>query len=207
MEITIDILDEYLNKYIPIAYKFSGINKKDLRKKTQIYNRRLNNILSINNPEKVYYEPHCIFDLLLLSENNNIDNKWYKEFLYHIDKIVKRLKNKVDISHHKVLKNTIKQIILSLKEQIDNQKQYLDFFGEIFGLDFFLSQDDKFKLIDIEKKLPNGKSVDFVFKHDDDFLPLYIDFFSIHNINPNKLNTEMEFVKFFEDRFNKKIRG
>ncbi len=205
MEITIKQIDELLRKYIPISYEFSEIKEKDLIKKEKAFNKRISNIKKIENPEKKSYEPHCVFDLLILSENSNIDNKWYKQFLNNIDEIVARLKKNINVSLHDKLKNSVKQIILSLKEEIDNQNQYLDFYGEILGLDFFITQDDKFKLIEIERKLPNRKSVDFVFQHEDDDTPLYIDFVSLHNIKPQLLKTRKEFINFFENRFNQKL--
>ncbi len=202
-----DIFESYLYKYIPETYKFSDITEREIRKLVDNYKTRFENLLKESDLDKINYTPHCIFDLLVLAENDRTEVNQYSQLLNHIEKIVESLLQKVDESLHSKLKETIRQMIVSIDKKIGNNYQYLNFYGEILGLEFFLSKDDGFKLIDIEKKLPNGNSVDFVFKSVEDKTPLYVDFISLHNIKPELLDSENEFVKFFENRFNQKIEN
>jgi hypothetical protein len=207
MEEEVEIFEKYLKKYIPITFVFSGIKRKDLKNIVKRYTTRHENLLNIENTEEVDYLPHCIFDLLVLAENDNSQIKKYEQFLRHIDNIIKHLIGIVDMSLHTKLKNSIKQMITSVDEEIGCNYQYLNFYGEILGLYFFLTKSNDFKLIDIERQLPNGKSVDFVFKHIEDHIPLYVDFISFHNIKPELLETDEDFISFFEKRFNDKIEA
>lgn len=204
MEDILNKFDNYLKKHIPISYKFSGIGKAELRQKLKGYNVRFDNLIEISKTKNGQYLPHCIFDLLILAENDKTDGA-YIRFLHHIDKTVDELKNSLDVSFHKRLRETTRQMIISFDEEIGSNYQFLNFYGELLGLNSFLSQNEKVKLIDIERKLPNGKSVDFVFKHEGDDIPLYVDFVSYHNIKPDLLESKEEFISFFENKFSQKL--
>lgn len=205
MEEPIEIFERLLKKYIPEVFDFSGLTKKSLKRNVEKYKIRINNLQKLDNLEESNYTPHCIFDLVVIAENDTTDINRYKQFLEHINRVVKSLIKIVDESLHKKLKEPIKQMITSVDEEIGSNYQYLNFYGEILGLEFFLAKSKDFKLIDIERKLPNRKSVDFVFKDINDLTPLYVDFISFHNIKPVLLETNEDFIDFFEKRIKEKI--
>src|SRR5690606_239812 len=158
-----------LNRHIPSSFAFSKIDDKTLSSKIDSLEIRFLALQAENDPDIAPYSPHCIFDLLFLADREGTDNKRYISFLSLIEESVKSLVKIVNPVLLAKLRETVRQMILSIDEKIGNNFQYLNFFGEIFGLNYILSHpSSKLELLDIEKKLPNGKKVDFVFISDGD---------------------------------------
>lgn len=206
---TTETIKNKISKYIPFAYEFSGINKNTLEKKIKVLEKRVLELTKKDNSENEIYRPHCIFDLLFLADNDELDNIRFKSFLFHFDNIVKELvqNERIKTSLHSKIKDSVKQVILSIDEKVGNNFQYLNFYGELFGLHSILKKNPKLELIDIERPLPNGKKVDCVFKVSEIIEPIYIDFVSFHNIKIELLADSNEFNSFFRSKYERKIES
>jgi len=91
---------------------------------------------------------------------------------------------------------------------IKNNPQYLNFTGELTGLNHILRKGyNQFELREIELKLPNKKQVDFVFRDKETEEMLYVDFVSIHHIDIEKLSSDDGLILFLEKRFNAKLES
>ncbi|WP_430933297.1 hypothetical protein [Saccharicrinis sp. 156] len=202
IEEQLNIFKQKLNKYIPEIYSLSEIKDSMLKKKINAVKERYNQLIKIE-VTNTNYRPHCIYDLLVLAENDPNPKNRYASFLIHIETIVKEIKELIDSSLMPKVKDAIVQMMLAVDKKIGTNFQYLNFYGELLGTHFILKKG--FNLIDIEKELPNGKTVDFVFNSKDDNTPLYMDFISYHNIDPSRYKTEEKFESFLRKKFEEKI--
>jgi hypothetical protein len=104
----------------------------------------------------------CFFDYIIdyWTEKGRLNSI---AFMSHLDNLMDMLYSKIDVKYHDDLNKIFIKVIVTIdnKIQIENPS-YLNFIGELLYLDYRLSLDNK--LVDIEKLLPNGKSVDFVFE-------------------------------------------
>ena len=193
---------EIIKKSIPNAIKYGKLNDAQLQKAITKYEKRIIS-LSKNSAKQVI--PHCFYDWISLAIQNN---KKAVGFLSFIDSECVYAISHTNLRFHKNIRTIIESIILTMdtNTSIENNPTYLNFIGELIGLNYILKNgNDKFELVEIEKKLPNKKQADFVFKDKSTNELLYVDFISIHNIDPSKSVNDTELIAFLENRFNVKL--
>ncbi|KKM06524.1 hypothetical protein LCGC14_1743100, partial [marine sediment metagenome] len=96
----------------------------------------------------------CIFDLLWRASENT---EAAREFLSFIDQTVRQALVSTTDSARKQLEKLVITMMISFGEE---RSEYKNHFAEIAVISKLLTQGD-FKLESIEKKLPNGKRMDF----------------------------------------------
>ncbi|MBD8489184.1 hypothetical protein IFO69_10545 [Echinicola sp. CAU 1574] len=193
-----------LMEYIPETFVFSGIKDKQLKKKISAVKNRYDQLVKITDQSK-NYRPHCIYDLLFLTDIDSNPNNRYISLLRHIELTLKEIKKLINPALLPKVKDTVVQMLTAVDPKLGSNYQYLNFFAELLGIHFILK--NGFNLEDIERPLPNGKKVDLVFKSEDDSSLLYMDLISYHNIAPDLHRSDDGFKRFLIQKFNEKIEG
>jgi len=177
------------------------------RQLNQAIEKYVSRIKGLNEAKMEQRLPHCLFDWILLAENND---KKAKSFIKYLERnAIFVFENTSNLVSKKV-RSIISNIVLSIDTDINikNNPQYLNFTGELIGLNHILrTGNNQFELKEIEVKLPNKKQVDFVFKDKKTEEMLYVDFVSIHHIDISKLDNDDELILFLENRFNAKLKS
>jgi len=201
---------EVLKNALPKTFTKIKFSDKELKKCSKRYTERyFKQCNQFIGEKSSITKPHCIHDWIYMAEANDeqIKNN-AKNFITFIDEQVSELVDKVDTCFRTKIVSAVKSMILSVDTNVElkNNPQYMNFLGEIVGLNYILSKgESSFELKGIEVPLENGKSVDFVFydKKNDDYL--YVDFVSIHHIELNKVEKPSDLRSFLEGRFNQKL--
>jgi hypothetical protein len=191
-----------IKTFVPDLISLAKIEDSEIEEALIRYKNR---ILSYKKTEEIIIEPHCLFDLILSAKNSDAKSFYFLKF---INDQARELFEKVDSTFHKEIRSTLKKIVFSFDTDVTlhNNPSYLNFLGEIAGLNHILNNvKNRFDLKEIEKKLPNGKSVDFVFYDNDSNEFLYVDFVSIHSINVKKLSCFQDLITFLELKFDDKL--
>lgn len=142
-------------------------------------------------------KPHCLFDWILLAENEDIKAL---SFLKFINQQSKGLFDKTNPKFHPKIRKKIIELVCTIETNVElpHNPSHLNFLAEIFGLNHILNDTEgRFKLEEIEKLLPNGKQSDFVFYDNETQELLYVDFVSIHGIDISKLSSNTDLVNYF----------
>lgn len=185
-------------KYLPNSLRYGQIKCRGFDKSLEAYFDRLERLNNLNYQS---ITPLCIFDWVVLAELGNVKSKFFLDF---IDKQITHSFKQIDKGFHDKLKSTVKNLILTVHTTVEQFKnpEYLNYIAEILAINQIQSN-KRYTLVDIERKLPNGKRVDFVFKDNDEGIIFCVDVLSIHNIDCNK--TQEDLSHFLLNRFNQKL--
>lgn len=189
---------------LPAVFANAKINVTDVLRTINTYLKRVE-LLKLKGSEN--FDLHCLIDWVLLARSGDQRAIGFLDF---IDSQVHLLFSITEKKFHPQIARMVKEMLTSIDPDVSlpNNPSYLNYVGEIIGLSHILSVGKgRFSLIAIEKELPNRKKMDFVFVDEIEKTELYVDFVSIHHINPNKLSSDRSFVDFLEDRFNRKIES
>jgi len=141
----------------------------------------------------------CLFDRI---EDAYKGDKYAKAILRFINDNIINIERRLD----KVLYSKLTPTLLDLFINFENngsQSHYLSRVGEIAVLDRILSKDE-LVLIDIERKLPNGKHIDFVIQYQEQDILAFIEVDNIE-LKIDKVNCVDDLKGFLEKRFLDKI--
>lgn len=195
---------ETIKRVIPKLIDKGKIKDSQLNQAIEKYVTRVE---ALNEAKKEQSVPHCLFDWIMLGETNDKKAKSFIKFLEgEANFVFANTSNLVS----KKIRLIISNIVLSIDTNINikNNPQYLNFIGELTGLNYILrTGNNQFELKEIELKLPNKKQVDFVFLDKETDEMLYVDFVSIHNIDIAKLDNDDDLILFLEKRFNAKLES
>ena len=173
-----------------------------IEKALEKYQLRMKNIKKLGDKK---IKPHCLFDWIVLAENEDIKAL---SFIKFINQQSKELFNQVDPKFHPKIRSKLIEIVCTVETDVElpHNPSHLNFLAEFFGLNHILRvTEGRFKLEEIEKVLPNGKQSDFAFYDNETQELLYVDFVSIHNIDVGRLSGNADLIEFFEYRFNQKL--
>ena len=140
-----------LSKYFSNTVALIG-NKYDF----SILDNEYEKLKNINNSQ--YPRETNIIDFVIYCEENNI---FHKELASFLDGLVKEVVDILGVKFEKKLRNSFKGKFTNL-----SSLNYLNPFGEVISLLTILKNKNN-KLLEIEHKLSNKKSVDFIFSNKD----------------------------------------
>lgn len=191
-----------LKDYAPTLYECACRSEKDARSVVNKYELRLRDIGESIRLNGHHQADTCIFDLLWDAGDDNKDS--CIEFLSFIDGTIKRaISVTSDQLRTKLEKNVVRMIISFSNKSCE----YRNLFAEIAVIEKLIRSGD-FVLMDIEKKLSNGKTIDYeVMVNGNRHL------LEVYNINfdIDKLSDSEDVKSFLEKRllskFNEKLTG
>lgn len=162
-------------------YDFSILDKR--------YDKLLEND-ALNN-----YSPRetNIIDFTIYCEQNNLFHIKLAKFL---DDLVKEAIDTLSEEHKKGLRNAFKGKFTNFSSW-----NYLNPFGEIISL-LTILKSDNYKLLEIEHKIPNGRSIDFLFTTDNNS-KIAVEVINFHP--EDTYNNISELEKHFMGKLEKKI--
>ena len=157
---------------------------------------------------------NCLFDYILGTQSLDIIKvESCVSMIQHINDQIDQALNIV-ISTPKIkigVENIIRNIIISINPYTEPVNSiFKNWINELFLLNHLYSI-ETYTLIDLERVLPNGKSVDYVLSHNETKEEILIDAFTIHNIDPMIYDTEEKFNEKLAEKitkkYNSKMRG
>jgi hypothetical protein len=196
-----NVLLKLVKQNLPKTFHLTGISDLETEKKTSDYIKRINEL----SPDYILERPHCLFDWILFASTGD---KKAISFLNYIDNQCSSLLETVEPRFRNQISGVIRNMLFTMDAASiqPNNPAYMNFLGEIIGLMYLLnSSNNNYQLVEIEGSLLNGKSADFVFRNKESGELIYIEFVSYHNIDPNKIESDEEFIKFLEKKFDDKI--
>lgn len=187
--------DILLQQFLPKIYTLINEVSKYKSNICASYERRYNHLKKEITKKGEYSGQATIFDLLW-DASDNIPKK--REFLNFIDDIVCKILSNTDSSKRSQVRKLCYQMITSFNNK---ESQYSRHLSELCVLEKIVT-DSRFTLDQIEKELPNGKKVDFVFMADNNsyYVEVYNIDFDIHRVESAEL-----FKEFLTKRLEKKI--
>lgn len=184
-----------LKIYTPSLYRCAIRSNKAQSAVIAKYEERQQTISNSLKEKGVFDAMACIYDLLLNATKNI---PYSKEYLQFIDATVKQAMESVSESESPQLESLVIKMITSVGTE---RSEYKNHFAEIAVLSKLIAS-GFFKLVSIEKPLPNGKTIDFEISIEgkNHLLEVYnIDF------DREKLKNSNDLIKFLEFRLQKKI--
>lgn len=192
---------DFISEFIPNIrlIQFSKANDKLIQK---AFEKRIHTINSTILEQGIFIAEVCLFDKVFFAmEGDETESQHLKWLNGELSILVNLL--------DKLLLKKFEKTLVSLFIDFDNSKaRYFSRAGEVGVLSRFLTNDE-FTVIDIERKIKNGKSIDFVIKYVPNgrlFLVEVINLILKSEIQDSKwLRAFLE--KRFFDKFADKVEG
>lgn len=198
------VIKRIMCKHIPDLYKLTNLKDQVIIKSFKKYLNRVKNIE--NKDEFIIGKQHCLYEYLVFAESG-VDGSI--SFLKYINEQCKYLYENVEENLRPAIVHTFKEIMTQVRSNVEdsddnyiNNATFLNFIGEVLIASEIIAEGAK--LIDIERVLPNKKSVDFVFLKDG--LERYIEVRNIQDINIEKIVEPLDLRNFLKEVYNNKIQ-
>jgi hypothetical protein len=197
-----NIIKKHLKDFVRIA----ELSEKKINKVVGKYIQR---VKGISNKNSFWLEkPHCLIDWVVLAENGEMKAISFLKFL--TDLLENSLLLTVNGNMKLQIKSKAKEIfsIIDINVDLENNPQYMNFIMELAFLEYTLKQrQERFKIISIEKKMPNGKKADFQVEDSINNDEIYLEIVSINTLKLDKLNSSSDLEEFLKGRFNQKLES
>lgn len=192
-------VDDYRDRVLCFVPALLATIKKDSKEDKLIQRTFLQRFITIEraiNDTGVFEAEPCFWDVLFSAEEGNQNDK---ALLFFLNNALKQINEKVDLR----FSVKIKTMVGNLLYNFDGQKSRLyDRIAEVAFLCKIL-EFEKLTLKDIEQKMPNGKSVDFVVGYNNE--DLLIDVVSKRLFSIERADSSLK--KCIEDKFEEKYQG
>lgn len=199
----IDIIIKLCKELIPKSLDI--MKEKDWNNIKLKYTKRAERIMQ--NNECKYY---CLFDYIVGTQHptdkENIEQtrNMIKNISDEIDKACNKITSSALKKFEPKLYDIIKNMICTMDENIESKNEdFKNRINELFAFNCLL-ECEKYELIDMERKLPNGKSVDFVFKHRETSQEILIEVVTMQYINPSNQDNDDSMNSFLKNRIKEK---
>ena len=186
---------DILKRYMPTIYILFSERPKFKEAIAKSYELRLQTIQKALAERGLFSARTTMFDLL---RNAAEDNQIIVEYLAFIDRTVEGLLLKVDATKRSQIVDLVLKMFLSFNEYDSQSKNH---FAEIASLAKLLS-DSSIRLLQIERKLTNGKSLDFAVEKEGK--EVLVEVFNI-DFNLEKIESVDGFSKLLHHRIEKKL--
>ena len=183
-----------LGIYIPELIDFIGEENfpwDDVEKK---FDRKIQERVSETKGETITIEA-SIFDQIILLKKGDSD---YHGLMDFYNKLFHQLKSLLNKKEKRLILKIIKNLLISF------DSKYLNYLGELSVL-YQLKRTNNFTLLEVEKVLPNGKSIDFDLMIRGPEMRVLIEVLNIQ-INPLKVENDANSIKtFINGRLGQKV--
>jgi hypothetical protein len=186
---------DILKKYMPTVYKLFSERPRIKEVIAESYEKRLETIQKALAERGLFSARTTMFDLL---RNAAEDNQIIIEYLGFIDRMVESLLSKVCATKRSQIVDLVLKMFLAFNDYDSQSKNH---FAEIATLSKLLS-DSSIKLIQIEKKLTNGKSLDFAIEREEK--EVLVEVYSI-DFDLERIESVDGFSKLLHYRIEKKL--
>ena len=155
------------------------------------------------------HQSGCLIDYIMASKHP--DPFQAEPYIFMIECINDQIEKALKIVNstpkfQNVVENIIRSMIISMDTNINStNSDFKNWINELFVLNK-LASDDTHTLIDLERKLPNNKSVDYVLSHNETKVEMLIDATTIQNVNIPKLKTESKINRFLNNKIKNKYK-
>jgi hypothetical protein len=193
-----------LEIHLPSVFKLLSPHIRDLDQLRDMYRAREQLVLAATRERGGHTAEGTIFDLWWNAREGNQDSIALLDF---IDRTVESLVARTSETFHSPIRTICKQMLF---KNDDLHSEYTRHLAELAIIELFL-RSGKFQLKQVEYKLPNGKSVDFLVSHqteegvtNDYLFEVYmVDFFNI----AEKIKSSDDLHRFIEKRILDKFAG
>ena len=202
MEDTLDHIRILVLKQLDPLIQVLEVKKKDIEYALIRYDARIKTIFQTNIQIK---QQHCLFDWAVGASRGD---KHSISFIRFVTDQVSEVLNSIDPRFINTIKKTGKLLVTTFDDNpsLRNNPRFMNYLGEVAGLNYMLQKEKvRFELLAIEKKLRNSKSADFEFLDKSNNDKIFLEFVSLHGIDPSKIESTEKFKQFLEGRFNEKI--
>jgi hypothetical protein len=190
-------LDKYLQKYCPTLVSFISLSESKWEEITQRFAERMAFIEQKTSGGNTIEVETTLYDLILKSETGNIVTK---SFLSLIENTFKDIISIVPSQHY----SEIRKSTMSLLSAFDPQRSnYLNPLGEFRAILSILKNSNNI-LKEIERPLPNGKTIDYCFADPSTREEILVEVTNIH-FKEGKIKTESDLILFLSGRISDKI--
>ncbi len=187
----------HFSHYIPSMLKILEPSKSKIKIIEKKYNERYQLEKELIEKNGIFEAEASLFDLLWNAKGGDETCNAFLSFIEATCASLIAVLRSADIPK---IRNTCFQAIINFD---DSASRYLCFVGELASLERILS-DNNNSLEGVEYKLPNGKSFDFAI---DIRSTLHLIEVSNLFLDENRLETEVEFASFLEQRYVTKLQS
>jgi uncharacterized protein YlaI len=191
-----NLVKENLRIFIPALVDL--VDEKDFpwEKINNLFTQKIKDRISDSNGEIIKVEA-SIYDIIVEAKKQNLTAIGLLDFL---NKLFEELTDNLEASEKLLIKSNVKQMLISL----DNK--YLNFLGEIATLNNLIKS-KAYRLIAIEERIPNGKSIDFKLQHINKQKPILVEIVNIH-LDSKKVENNPEAIRtYLTCKLTKKIES
>ena len=173
-----NLVKQNLSIFLPELTKFIGDEQFPWDEIDYKFDKKIESRFS-KNPEGSIIVEACIFDQIVSIKKRNTD---YTGMMDFYNKLFYQLNTLLNKTEKKLILKTIRNLLVSF------DSKYLNYLGELSAL-YKLKQTNNFILLDVEKVLPNGKSIDFDMMIKEPKMQVLIEILNIQ-INPEKVEDD-----------------
>ncbi len=188
---------DLLQHYLPSIYDALSSSNKLLSEISNKYYDRFKKVESDIKEKGEFISEKTMFDFWW---NANEGDKGSLAFLDFINNIATEILQRVDGDPRKQVINLCHKMIINFN---DSQSQFQSYVGELAVISILL-KDEGLKLVQVEKKLPNGKRFDFEVEKDGN--KTLVEVFNI-NFEYDLIESSEKFQKLLEHRLTKKLNS
>lgn len=194
--IEIEDYKKFVKPYLDNALNFIGTKCSLNRKIQHAFTERVLAIYKQINNNGAFKGETCIFDVIFDAIDNKTDAVCYLEF---INRCLGKIREKLPRELYSSFLKTIEGLFTDFD---DKKSRYRSRVGEIAVLSQLLNRDELI-LKDIEYKLPNGRTIDYVVEYQSE--KFYFEVFNVLNFDSTRINSSKDLVRFLETRYQKKV--
>ncbi len=190
------LVKENLKLFIPALIEFVDGQDFPWGKIDKLFSDKITDRISESNGETIVVEA-SIYDIIVAAKKQNSSAIGLLDFL---NKLFEELTDTLDSDEKSLIKSNVKQMLISL------DSKYLNFLGEIATLNNLIKS-NVYRLVDIEHKIANGKSIDFKLRHIEQNKFLLVEIVNIH-LDSNRVDDNADAIrKFLTHKLSEKIKS
>lgn len=191
-----NLVKENLRIFIPALVNL--VDEKDFpwKKIDNLFTQKIKDRIAESNGETFKVEA-SIYDIIVEAKKQNLTAIGLLDFL---NKLFEELTDNLETREKRLIKSNVKQMLISL------DSKYLNFLGEIAALNNLIKS-KAYRLITIEEKISNGKSIDFKLRDIKTQKPILVEIVNIH-LDSDKVENNPEAIRaFLTKKLTKKIES
>lgn len=183
--IKMNLVKENLKLFVPALVEL--VDGKDFpwTKIDNLFSEKIKMRKAKCNNETIIVEA-SIYDIIVEAKQQNSSAIGLLDFL---DKLFEELNDNLNKTERQLVRSNIKKMLISF------DSKYLNFLGEIATLNNLIKS-KSFRLISIEEKIPNGKSIDFKLLNIEQNKTMLVEIVNIH-LNNEKVENDSEAIRVF----------
>lgn len=180
-----NLVKHNLSIYLPKVIEFIGEEEFPWDQIENRFDKLIDRRFSQAKGDSIIVETSIFDQIISIKKGDNA----YNGLMDYYNKLFHQLNLLLNKEEKKLMFNTIRSLLISF------DLKYLNYLGELSVL-YKLKKSNKFSLLDVEKVLPNGKSIDFDLMIENSNMRVLIEVLNIQ-VNPQKVENDSDKIEIF----------